>query len=101
MATESPTTESPTAESVVNAQAVDATSVGSACGAEEEHAVAPPTPAVANTPAQPRPTPAARKPEVEPINLIESAGPAIAKRLIPVAIGAVLLFLLLRRRARS
>ena len=38
--------------------------------------------------------------EVEPINLIESAGPAIAKRLVPVAIAAVLLFLILRRRTR-
>ena len=40
--------------------------------------------------------------EVEPINLIESAGPAVAKRLAPV-LGVVLLVLLivvLRRRSR-
>jgi carbon monoxide dehydrogenase subunit G len=58
---------------------------------------APAAPAFADS----RPTPANRGAEVEPINLIESAGPAIAKRLIPVAIGAVLLFLVFRRRSRG
>jgi carbon monoxide dehydrogenase subunit G len=49
-----------------------------------------------------RPTPGARPaPPVEPINLIESAGPAIVKRLAPVAaVLAVLLFFLLRRRTK-
>jgi carbon monoxide dehydrogenase subunit G len=39
--------------------------------------------------------------EVEPINLIESAGPALAKRLAPVAAAVLLLLVLvLRRRGR-
>jgi Uncharacterized conserved protein len=38
--------------------------------------------------------------EVEPINLLESAGPAVAKRLAPVAVGVVVLLLALRRRSR-
>jgi uncharacterized protein len=62
---------------------------------------APPAPAAPAASAQPRRTPPDRAAEVEPINLIESAGPAIAKRLIPVAIGAVLLFLVFRRRSRG
>ncbi len=37
--------------------------------------------------------------EAEPIDLMASAGPALAKRVAPLAIGAlVLLFVLLRRR---
>jgi carbon monoxide dehydrogenase subunit G len=39
-------------------------------------------------------------PEVEPINLLESAGPAVAKRLAPVALAALLVLLLLGRRRR-
>ncbi|MEO9109680.1 MAG: SRPBCC domain-containing protein [Jatrophihabitantaceae bacterium] len=38
--------------------------------------------------------------DVEPINLIESAGPAVAKRLAPVAV-AVLILLLATRRYRT
>jgi carbon monoxide dehydrogenase subunit G len=34
--------------------------------------------------------------DVEPINLIESAGPAVAKRLVPVVIGAVALVVIVR-----
>jgi carbon monoxide dehydrogenase subunit G len=46
----------------------------------------------------PRPAPA----PVEPINLIESAGPAVAKRLAPVVAGValVVLVVVLRRRGR-
>ena len=83
------------------------TSVGAHAAAEEapsdaELDAAPSAPAAAAKPAaQPGPTSADRTVQVEPINLIESAGPAIAKRLIPVAIGAVLLFLILRRRAKG
>jgi carbon monoxide dehydrogenase subunit G len=47
-----------------------------------------------------RPTSVPRPAEVEPINLIESAGPAIAKRVAPLAAVAVLLFLVLRRWAK-
>jgi uncharacterized protein len=36
--------------------------------------------------------------EVEPINLLESAGPAVAKRLAPVAVAAVVVLLAVRRR---
>lgn len=58
------------------------------------------TPAAPATP--PRPTRSAPPAEVAPINLIESAGPAVAKRLLPV-IGAalVLLFFVLRQRRSS
>ncbi|MBE7187225.1 SRPBCC family protein [Jatrophihabitans endophyticus] len=50
--------------------------------------------------ATPTARPAAPRREAEPINLIESAGPAIAKRLAPVGVVVVLLVLLLRRRRR-
>ncbi len=40
-------------------------------------------------------------PQVEPINLIESAGPAIAKRLVPVVGAAVLLVFFLRWRKKN
>lgn len=53
-------------------------------------------PARDQQPAQPRPT----TPEVEPIDLLGSAGPALAKRLAPVAAGIVLVVLLLLRRRR-
>jgi len=43
---------------------------------------------------------AAPQREVEPINLLESAGPAVAKRLAPVAVGVVVLLIALRRRSR-
>jgi hypothetical protein len=40
--------------------------------------------------------------DVEPIDLLSSAGPAVAKRLAPVAAGVlVVLLVLLRRRRRS
>jgi carbon monoxide dehydrogenase subunit G len=55
-------------------------------------------PAGAPTPAA-RPAPRAQ--EVEPIDLLGSAGPAVAKRLIPVAAAALLLVLFLLRRRRS
>ncbi len=37
----------------------------------------------------------AAAPEPEPIDLLESAGPAVAKRLAPVAVGLLLLALVL------
>jgi carbon monoxide dehydrogenase subunit G len=92
-ATESPTTQAPAAEPTAAP-----TSVG-AHAAPEEEPDSPPAPTTAPAPPPPRPRPD-RPAEVEPINLIESAGPAIAKRLVPVAIAAVLLFLVLRRRAK-
>ncbi|MEO8888211.1 MAG: SRPBCC family protein [Jatrophihabitantaceae bacterium] len=55
-------------------------------------------PAVAAAPKpKPRIVPAA---DVEPINLIESAGPAIAKRLAPVALALVVLLIVFGRRKR-
>jgi carbon monoxide dehydrogenase subunit G len=56
----------------------------------------PPSPAPATTPS----TAPAAQPEVEPINLLESAGPAVAKRLAPVAAGLALLLIVLRLRRR-
>jgi carbon monoxide dehydrogenase subunit G len=55
------------------------------------------------------PTPAAAaaaprhsaEPEVEPIDLLESVGPAVAKRLIPVAAAAALVLLLIILRLRK
>jgi carbon monoxide dehydrogenase subunit G len=38
------------------------------------------------------------RPEVEPMNLLESAGPAVAKRLAPVAVAMVVVLLAVRRR---
>lgn len=40
------------------------------------------------------------RPEVEPINLLESAGPAVAKRLAPIAAAVVLVLIVLRLRRR-
>jgi hypothetical protein len=39
--------------------------------------------------------------DVEPINLIEHAGPAIAKRLAPVAVAALVVLIAVRRRRSS
>jgi carbon monoxide dehydrogenase subunit G len=39
--------------------------------------------------------------EVEPIDLLGAAGPAVAKRLAPLVAGLVLLLLILRKRRRS
>jgi carbon monoxide dehydrogenase subunit G len=39
--------------------------------------------------------------DVEPINLLQSAGPAVAKRLAPVAVGVVIVLLALARRRRA
>jgi hypothetical protein len=38
---------------------------------------------------------------VEPINLLQSAGPAVAKRLAPVAVGVVIVLLAVARRRRA
>jgi carbon monoxide dehydrogenase subunit G len=68
------------------------------------HAVTADEPAAA-VPAAPKPSltkPSTQKPhapEPEPINLLESAGPAVLKRLAPL-LGAALLVVLLRRRRR-
>jgi carbon monoxide dehydrogenase subunit G len=57
-------------------------------------------PATVAPEAAPPPTLTVAQPaKVEPINLIESAGPAIVKRLAPIALVALLLFVVLRRRA--
>ncbi|MGH8961870.1 MAG: SRPBCC family protein [Jatrophihabitantaceae bacterium] len=44
--------------------------------------------------------PVTPRPDVEPINLIESAGPAIAKRLAPVALALLVLLIAVRRRRK-
>jgi uncharacterized protein len=73
--------------------------------AERTEAAKPaPAPAPKAAPA-PAPAAAAARAEstVEPINLVESAGPAVAKRLAPVvaALAAVVLIVILRRRAKA
>ncbi|MGH3745178.1 MAG: SRPBCC family protein [Mycobacteriales bacterium] len=63
-------------------------------------AEAPPAKDDAEAPAS---TPAAAPrvpPNVEPINLVQSAGPAVAKRLAPVVAALAALLLVLRRRSR-
>jgi carbon monoxide dehydrogenase subunit G len=55
-------------------------------------------PATATTP-----EPAVRKidqPDAEPVDLIQAAGPPLAKRIVPVVVAAVALFFLIRRLRR-
>jgi carbon monoxide dehydrogenase subunit G len=63
----------------------------------EPPAPVPTTPAVGGA-APTRPAHAASAGDVEPIDLLGSAGPALARRLVPLAVLAVVLFVLLRRR---
>ncbi|MDP9116366.1 MAG: SRPBCC domain-containing protein [Actinomycetota bacterium] len=75
---------------------------GDAASTRASEAVQPqPAPATTPRPTAPRPAAPGGAAQVEPINLIESAGPAIVKRLAPVAIVAALLLLILRRRAKA
>jgi carbon monoxide dehydrogenase subunit G len=85
--------------------------------AEPAEAAEPAEPAERTEAAKPAPAPAAKaapvpapaaaaaraESTVEPINLVESAGPAVAKRLAPVvaALAAVVLIVILRRRAKA
>jgi hypothetical protein len=55
--------------------------------------------APAPAPAQ-RPVQVAQPVEVEPINLLESAGPAVAKRLVPLVAAIVFVLIVLRLRKR-
>ena len=95
--------DSPAADSLAtvslatDSPAADTADGAAAAGADPD---SPPGAAAPPSAPRPRPTPSARPTEVEPINLIESAGPAIAKRLAPVAVAAALLFLVLRWRAK-
>ena len=59
-----------------------------------------PAPEAARPTAAQPPAPRPMAADVEPIDLLGSAGPAVAKRLAPVAAGAVLLLLLLLRQRR-
>ncbi|HET6210258.1 MAG TPA: SRPBCC domain-containing protein [Jatrophihabitans sp.] len=63
----------------------------------EPAAVTEPAP---SEPAPRQPAHAAPAAEVQPIDLLGSAGPAIAKRLVPVAVVVLILLLILRRRRR-
>ncbi len=74
------------ASPVVDAAPASATPAATAAGAD---------PTAASTPRS-APAPVAARPEVEPINLLDSAGPAVAKRLAPVAGGFILLLIVLR-----
>ncbi|MGI8666379.1 MAG: SRPBCC domain-containing protein [Jatrophihabitans sp.] len=57
-------------------------------------------PAGAARPTGPRPAHAARPHEVEPIDLLGSAGPAVAKRLAPLAVLLALIVVIVVRRRR-
>ncbi len=75
----------------------------SGAGTEEPVvAAAPETPAEPTAPQRPATQPRIVTPprEVEPIDLLGSAGPAVAKRLAPVAVLAVLILLVVLRRRR-
>jgi carbon monoxide dehydrogenase subunit G len=54
----------------------------------------------ASTPPPRQPAHAAPAAEVQPIDLLGSAGPAVAKRLVPVAVVVLILLLIVRRRRR-
>lgn len=67
------------------------------------HAAAPVASSAPPAATRPRPSPVPRRTadQVEPIDLIGSAGPAVAKRLVPLVVAALLLLFALRRRRRS
>jgi carbon monoxide dehydrogenase subunit G len=67
--------------------------------APEPVSAAEPTPAAAPTPVHSGPRHIAPS-DVEPIDLLEHAGPAVAKRLVPVVAAVVLLLIILRLRKR-
>ena len=96
---EAPTIAMPVAGAPEAAPAEGAAAEGAAAeGAAATPAAAPApaeAPAVAQVPRREVPTA-----DVEPINLLESAGPAVAKRLVPIALALVLLLIILRLRKR-
>ena len=96
---EAPTIAMPVAGAPEAAPAEGAAAEGAAAeGAAATPAAAPApaeAPAVAQVPRREVPTA-----DVEPINLLESAGPAVAKRLVPIAVALVLLLIILRLRKR-
>jgi len=93
---EAPTVAMPVAGVPAAAPAEGAPADGAAATAAAPPAPADaPTPAVAQVPRREVPTA-----DVEPINLLESAGPAVAKRLVPIAVALVLLLIILRLRKR-
>jgi carbon monoxide dehydrogenase subunit G len=96
-----PDEASPTAPDipVVDEEALAAVSEGPGYSAPSEPAEASEESATTAAPVNGR-TPAAAEREVEPINLLEHAGPAIAKRAAPPAalLLLIVLFVILRRR---
>lgn len=68
--------------------------------AAAEIAAGEPAPATEPVAAPRQPAHAAPPAEVEPIDLLGSAGPAVAKRLVPVAVIVLILLLIVRRRRR-
>jgi carbon monoxide dehydrogenase subunit G len=76
---------------------------GNGAAAPADHPVSAPAADIAEATAA-TPEPAVRKveqPAAEPIDLIETAGAPLAKRLIPVAVAAVVVFLVVRRLRRT
>jgi carbon monoxide dehydrogenase subunit G len=87
--TPTPAAASPASAPASTPAAASATAPSASVGAAE-----------ADTPAAPK----VRKidgPEAQPINLVDAAGGAMAKRLLPVGLIAVLLLIFWRRRGRS
>lgn len=91
---EAPTIAMPVAGAPEAAPAEGAAAEGAAAAPAAAPAPAE-APAVAQVPRREVPTA-----DVEPINLLESAGPAVAKRLVPIAVALVLLLIILRLRKR-
>jgi carbon monoxide dehydrogenase subunit G len=96
---DAPVADAPVADSAVAepsaAAEPSATASAASRGAIDDEAITPASNAVPETA-----TPDAGPATVEPINLVESAGPAIVKRLAPVvAVLAVVAFAVFRRRA--
>ncbi len=89
----------PAATAPVAQTAPAASEPASANGASEPVSASEPAPATEPTPARSGPRQIAPS-EVEPIDLLEHAGPAVAKRLVPVAAALVLLLIILRLRKR-
>jgi carbon monoxide dehydrogenase subunit G len=76
-------------------------SVNGVVAAAEAPSVPEPAPRLQLVEEPPAPSPVQRAPEAEPIDLLDYAGASVAKRLIPVVLGLIVLFLVIRRLRRS
>jgi len=94
-----PAAGAPAAESPAAAAPVTTPAAAPAAEAQSPPSPKRPLAAVSSAPRQNQPAPRRTAAEVEPIDLVASAGPALAKRLAPL-VGVVLLLILIARRLR-